>query len=237
MKRGPQRIYLVRHGESEGNVDKTTHFRKPDHAIELTDIGHRQAIAAGAFLRQHFHESGLLGSPIRLWSSPYKRTRQTADGIIKGIGDDIFNNKYEDISLREQQFGLFDGYEDAELAGKFPLEYAHYKKCEDFSGRFYATMPLGESRCQVAERVKPFFGTLVRDAETKDIQTVVIVSHGVTMRAFTMQWLHLTPEWFEAAKNPKNCSVYLLERDKDGRNHDKGCIYDGNGNHKKPTAP
>lgn len=237
MKRGPQRIYLVRHGESEGNVDKTTHFRKPDHAIELTDSGHQQAIAAGAFLRHHFQEAGLLGSPIRLWTSPYKRTRQTADGIIKSTGEGFFKDRYEDISLREQQFGLFDGYDEEELAEKFPLEHAHYKKCEEFSGRFYASMPLGESRCQVAERVKPFFGTLVRDAESKDIQTVVIVSHGVTMRAFTMQWLHLTPEWFEASKNPKNASIYLLERDENGRNQDKGCIYEDGGNRAAPAIP
>lgn len=237
MKKGPQRIYLVRHGESEGNVDKTTHFRKPDHAIELTHKGHQQAEEAGSFLRQHFLEAGLLDGPIRLWNSPYKRTRQTAEGIIRGTGQNVFRDQYEDISLREQQFGLFDGYEEQELASKFPLEHAHYKKCEDFSGRFYAMMPLGESRCQVAERVKPFFGTLVRDAESKDIQTVVIVSHGVTMRAFTMQWLHLTPEWFESAKNPKNCSVYLLERDEHGRNQDRGCIYEGSGSRNEPTAP
>lgn len=235
MVRGPQRIYLVRHGESEGNVDKTTHFRKPDHAIQLTEKGHQQAFAAGRFLREHFERAGLMGAPIRLWNSPYKRTRQTADGLVKGAGN-VFKDRYEDISLREQQFGLFDGYEDHELSERFPLEHAHYKKCEDFSGRFYATMPLGESRCQVAERVKPFFGTLVRDAETKDVQTVVVVSHGVTMRAFTMQWLHLTPEWFETAKNPQNCSVYLLQRDESGRNQDKGCIYAG-GNISSPTMP
>lgn len=237
MKRGPQRIYLVRHGESEGNVDKTTHRRKPDHAIELTERGHEQAKAVGLFLRQEFQDAGLLDSPIRLWTSPYKRTRQTADGIIKGAGDELFKDRYEDISLREQQFGLFDGYDDKELAEKFPLEHAHYMKCKSFSGRFYAAMPLGESHCQVAERVKPFFGTLIRDAETKDIQTVVIVSHGVTMRAFTMQWLHLSPEWFEASKNPTNCSVYLLERDENGRNQNKNCIYEDGGNRSAPTAP
>lgn len=237
MKKGPQRIYLVRHGESEGNVDKTTHFRKPDHAIELTAGGHAQALAAGQFLRRHFEEAGLTGPSIRLWNSPYKRTRQTADAIEQGVGEGVFCDRYEDISLREQQFGLFDGYEDHELAERFPLEYAHYKKCEDFSGRFYATMPMGESRCQVAERIKPFFGTLIRDAESKDIQNVVIVSHGVTMRAFTMQWLHLTPEWFEAAKNPKNCSVYLLERDKHGHNQNRGCIYEGGGSRNEPVSP
>lgn len=231
MIKGPQRIYLVRHGESEGNVDKTSYHRKPDHAIELTDLGHEQAFKAGQFLRDHFNKEGLLDHPIRLWTSPYKRTRQTSDGIEHGSGH-IFKDRYEEISLREQQFGLFDGYEDEELGKVFPMEYAHYQKCLNFSGKFYASMPLGESRCQVAERVKPFFGTLVRDAETKDIQTIVVVSHGTTMRAFIMQWLHLTPEWFETEKNPHNCSIRLLERDANGRNMDRGYIY--NSPHLKP---
>lgn len=226
MIKGPLRIYLVRHGESEGNLDKKLYQRKPDHAIELSPLGHQQAVGAGKFLREHFEEANLLGQAIRIWTSPYKRARQTTDGIQQGAGD-VFSGRYEDISLREQEFGLFDGYEDEELPKVFPLEHAHYQKCVDFSGKFYASMPLGESRCRVAERVKPFFGTLIRDAETKDVQTVVIVSHGTTTRAFVMQWLHLTPEWFEAEKNPKNGSVRLLERDENGRNCDRGYVYDG----------
>lgn len=203
------------------------YHRLPDKAIPLTDRGHEQAEEAGKFIRRYLEEEGLLGTPIRLWVSPYTRTRQTADGIERGVGAGVFMNRFEDISLREQQFGLFDGYETEELADIFPREYEHYKRCEDFEGKFYAMMPLGESRCMVAERVKPFFGTLIRDAETKDVQTVVVVSHGVTVRAFQMQWLHLSPEWFEASRNPKNCSVHLLDRDDNGRARNRGCIYGG----------
>jgi 2,3-bisphosphoglycerate-dependent phosphoglycerate mutase len=210
---GPQRIYLVRHGESEGNVDKTTYLRKPDHAINLTPRGQEQAFKAGQFLREEFNKAGLIGTDIRLWLSPYTRTRQTADHLQLGAGNNVFRDRFEDISLREQQFGLFDGYDTEELAIHFPNEHAYYKKHEDFSGRFYATVPLGESRCQVAERVKPFFDTLIRDAEKRNIQTNVIVTHGVTLRAFIMQWLHYTPEWFEDEPNPGNTSIYLLERD------------------------
>ena len=53
-------------------------------------------------------------------------------------------------------------------------------------------------------------------------QTVIVVCHGVTLRAFIMSWLRLTPEWFEAEQNPGNCSIRLLSE-----NEDHGYIYKG----------
>ena len=42
----PENIFIVRHGESEGNVDKTIYERKPDYAITLTSTGKNQAYLA-----------------------------------------------------------------------------------------------------------------------------------------------------------------------------------------------
>jgi hypothetical protein len=39
----------------------------------------------------------------------------------------------------------------------------------------------------------------------------VIVSHGVTIRGFRMQWMHYPWEWFERERNPQNCSAQLIE--------------------------
>ena len=47
----PKRIVLIRHAESEGNVDETMYMRKPDHRIELTEKGKRQAREAGEQLK------------------------------------------------------------------------------------------------------------------------------------------------------------------------------------------
>jgi len=41
----------------------------------------------------------------------------------------------------------------------------NYKKCEDVEGKFWARMPLGESRFDVALRVHQFFGTLHRELD------------------------------------------------------------------------
>lgn len=215
------RILLVRHGESIANLDKTVHLTTPDHAIPLSELGHAQARETGRFLGQWFEEHlpDVFGtrSP-RLWVSPYKRTRQTADGIEEGatsVSPMTFLDRREHILLVEQQFGLFDGLTDEQLMEQFPKEHAHYAKCEQFEGRFWARMPLGESRFDVSQRVHQAFGTFHRDAEKHGVKDIVVVTHGTAIRAFLMAWLHKSPEWFEAEPNPKNGSVRLLVDDSD----------------------
>jgi 2,3-bisphosphoglycerate-dependent phosphoglycerate mutase len=174
---------------------------------------------------------------IRMWISPYERTRGTARAIqetlgrntlagdkdTQELGDFPWFDTREHVLLAEQQFGLFDGILDEDLPKEFPVEYAHYKKCEDFEGKFWARMPLGESRLDVVQRVHQAFGTIHRDALKHQIDNVIIVAHGVTIRAFVMMWCHKSVEWFEAEKNPPNCSVRLI--DHDGEDH--GLVFEG----------
>lgn len=250
------KIYLIRHGQSAANVDNTLHGEMADHAIPLSDLGKNQAFAAGQFFGNVFHAGAgteeetaqrygttieaanldilkaiALNAPrIRVWLSPYERTRQTADGIFQGFNDfqqhngnlNVYMDRRENIRLCEQQFGLFDGIPDDERSVHFPAEAAHYEKCEKQEGRFWARMPLGESRFDVANRVHESFGTFHRDSERHNIDTIIVVCHGVTLRAFVMQWLHLTPEWFDAEPNPGNCDIRLIDG---GR--DEGYIYRG----------
>lgn len=61
----PQRIVLIRHGESEGNVDDTVYEREPDHALALTPRGQQQAAEAGIALRSTFGDE-----PISAYVSP-----------------------------------------------------------------------------------------------------------------------------------------------------------------------
>jgi len=84
-ERLPSMIILVRHGESEGNVDREVYTRKPDHLVELTKRGIGQAKEAGKRIETIFKEadeiSGGRGSSIRrvhLVVSPFERTRATA---------------------------------------------------------------------------------------------------------------------------------------------------------------
>ena len=216
------RIFLVRHGESQGNVDMKVHAEMADHAIPLSTLGREQAREAGRALNQYLNSrDDFERGQIRLWTSPYRRTRETADGIQEATGAWLLDRR-EHIMLCEQQFGLFDGIPTRELPERFPLEYQHYMKAKSFEGRFWARMPLGESRFDVSVRIHQAFGTFWRDADRRGVRDLVIICHGVTLRAFMMMWCHYTPEWFEDEPNPNNCAIRLIE---DGE--DMGYIYPG----------
>lgn len=212
-----RRLYLVRHGLSESNLSTEVNKRKPDNAIKLAEVGHTQAENTGRFLREYIEtKHSNEAQRIRMMVSPYTRTRQTADGLEKSIGQmsGIQYDRRECLQLREQSFGLFDGMSPEELTAEYPRELKHYNKHKEFEGEFFAPMPMGESRARVCDRVRSSFGPILRDFQGKDMQPVtdmIVVSHGVTIRCFIREFLHLPWEWCEAEPNPNNCSVILIE--------------------------
>lgn len=221
-------IFLVRHGQSLANVDRfAAKGVMPDHAIPLTELGQQQADAAGPALVQIMKDKGLRpDDEIRMWTSPYDRTRDTARRI-KVTVEQTFHNVdkiHEHINLAEQQFGLFDNVPDEDLPTVFPLEHSHYDLAEKFNGRFWARMPLGESRFDVAVRVHQSFGTFIRDEDKHGIDNLIIVCHGVTLRAFVMQWLNLPYEWMDEQRNPGNCDIYHIGRKMHGYVYKNGEI-------------
>ncbi len=217
------RVLLVRHGQSRANLDGSENRRIADHAIELSAEGHAQAQACGTFLRGWF-ETNLRSQSvpnIRLWHSPYQRTRQTAAHVESACQGWLLDRR-ENLLLAEQQFGLFDGLSDEERAAKYPDFFAYYEKSKQFEGKLWPKLPLGESRFDVAQRVHQAFGAFKRDEDKRGIDTIVVVGHGTTNRAFVMMWLHLPYEWMHREPNPANCSVRLIE---DGE--DRGYVFEG----------
>ena len=194
-----------------------------DHAIPLSDKGKEHSSLVGEVLSKHFQdrygEKGV--EKVRMWTSPYVRTRETGDRIAAAL-DGWLLDRREHILLCEQQFGLFNGVPDDQLPDRFPEEYALYSKQVRFAGKFWARLPMGESRFDVATRVHQAFGTFHRDALRHGIKDIIVVSHGVTIRAFLMMWCHLSPEWFEGEANPRNCAIRLIQ---DGE--DRGYLFEG----------
>lgn len=208
-------LLLVRHAVSEANLDKTVNARLPDHAVPLAPVGHEQADTSGLKLANWlWRNANPDAEKTRILCSPYRRTRETSAGLEKNLRQSMIQyDRREELALREISFGLFDGLEDEELAEQFPREHAHYQKHKDMEGEFYARMPMGESRIEVADRVKAgVFGTIIRDNEA-GIQNFIIVSHGVTLRTFEMQWMHQSVEWYEQQRNPWNASIRRIWSD------------------------
>ena len=196
----PQNIFLIRHGQSEGNLVKSTYLSKPDYAFELTAKGRHQAREAGKQLLKQIAGSA------QIYCSPYWRTRQTfqeAASVLEENG--ITYTYYEDPRLREQEWGSsFNKQNDN-------LDYER-----DRYGHFYYRIKDGESCADVFDRVSDFMNTLHRDFEKPFYpENVIIFTHGMTMRLFLMRWFHWSVEEFERVANPENCKIIHLKREKD----------------------
>jgi 2,3-bisphosphoglycerate-dependent phosphoglycerate mutase len=211
------RLILIRHGFSEGNEDPANYAREGDPHIRLTDTGWRQAIAAGAFLKGWLAANPAPGAPTapRLWSSTYRRTRETAAGVIHGLGGLVDPGAVRvSTRLTEMDFGLFSQFHsEKERAEKMPIEAAFFKAARE-RAKFYAQPPMGESPMDVMHRVEPFIGTLQRDA-ARGAKDVVIVTHGVTLRTLAMAYLHIDPDKYDDFRNPENASIYVIDGDRD----------------------
>ncbi len=205
-------IFLIRHGESVANVGENYEKRLPDHLVSLTERGKSEAREAGAWLKAYCDEKGIDLSRARIWRSPYLRTRQTSEEFNKSLG---ITDIREDITLTEQQFGLFDSLPESEWERMFPIEHAEYRRQLANYGKFYARPPLGESPFDVAIRVHQFMGTIYRDYEAHGMNTLFIFTHGTTLRAFLLRWFHYSPEWYHEERNPKNCQIRVIDGNKD----------------------
>lgn len=216
-------IYLVRHGESIQNVGINEVKRLPDHAIYLTDKGHEQAERAGKFLSSQL--SSISQHNMVMWVSPYKRTRQTAEEILKQFHVERVK---EDDMLTELQFGIFDSIPKNKIKDIFPVEWETFQNNRRFNGKFYARRPGGESPFDCEIRQKLFIDTLFRDFDRHpELNTIIIVGHGAALTCFRKAMFHYSHEWYEAEPNPGNCSIIKLEINDDADNKDLGYIYGG----------
>ena len=101
QRRWPNRIILVRHGLSEGNLDASMFSTKPDALHGLAPFGFEQATETGVKLRE------LIGDePVQFITSSYKRTRQTLDCILESFDRRMYSEILEDHRLREQEVGM-----------------------------------------------------------------------------------------------------------------------------------
>lgn len=216
----PDRIFIVRHGESQGNVDRKIYEQVPDYALELTVQGREQARNVGKEIASIVEDG-----KIQFYVSPFFRTRQTYLGIMESFPK--IKDKFEILSkLDYTSFKSCNYYEDARLREQeWPQRMesrADYKDTveieRDSYGHFYYRFDTGESVSDVYDRISDFLNTLHRDFHKNDFpENVIIVTHGMTMRTIIMRWFHKSVEEFERWANPKNCEYFLLELEQNGK--------------------
>ena len=198
----PNRIILLRHGESEGNLDKNKYLTVPDYALHLTPTGIDQAQAAGGEIKQIIGAESLY-----VYLSPYIRARETFQQLKPDIEGNIMRI-IEDPRIREMDWGHF----------RHPDENDEINKRRDEYSTFYYRIPDGESGADVYDRVSTFLETMYRDfRKTNYPQNTLIVTHGLTLRLFLMRWFHWTVEEFESLRNPRNGEVVVMQKNADDR--------------------
>jgi len=139
----PKRIILVRHGESQGNLQPTAYDTIPDPKIQLTPEGIAQARHAGHRIRHVIAGEGSTNWRVYFYVSPYARTRSTLREIGRSFSRKRVIGVREECRIREQDFGNFQVQERMNVI----------KETRQRFGRFFYRFPEGESAADVFDRV------------------------------------------------------------------------------------
>ncbi|MES2137319.1 MAG: histidine phosphatase family protein [Pseudomonadota bacterium] len=213
----PERLWLVRHGQSQGNVARDAAHEAGSHEIDiemrdvdvpLSSLGVEQAKAAGRWFAALPSDE----RPEIIMSSPYVRARQTAELICeKGALSGGKARALTDERLREREFGIFDRLTTAGIRHRFPEEAAHRRRL----GKFYHRPPGGESWADVILRLRSMLNTI--NLHYCD-RRVLVVCHQVVVLCFR----YILEELDEAAilnidkqSEVLNCGIAAYDFDPD----------------------
>ncbi|RYF74950.1 MAG: histidine phosphatase family protein [Comamonadaceae bacterium] len=184
----PQTLWIVRHGQSAGNVarDEAESGGLPvidlawrDIDVPLSDLGVEQSVALGHW----FGKLDAAERPEIILCSPYLRARETARLVAETAGMNPGEIRLRiDERLREKEFGILD------RLTRFGIQQKHPELNEQrlHVGKFYFRPPGGESWCDVILRLRSLLEMVTREYSNR---RVLVVAHQVIV----------------------NCMRYLLE--------------------------
>ena len=182
-------IYIVRHGQTEGNAAKQLQGRSNR---PLNDAGLEQARKAGELL----HAAGVRFS--RVYTSPLIRAEQTADIIAEGIPQTV------EERLIEMDYGPYEGMS---LNDPAPEVLAFFK---DFA---HTPAPAGmEPLDDVVARMGSFLED-IRDIGAHE--DVLVSTHAIAMKGALE---YLTPDSHGSYWSTYigNCALYVCGVEADG---------------------
>src|SRR6476469_10161136 len=215
----PRRLWLVRHGQSQGNVARDAADEAGAHEIDidmrdvdvpLSALGEKQAEAAGCW----FAALPADARPEIILASPYIRATQTAEIICRqgalagGPARTIIDER-----LREREFGIFDRLTTVGLRERFPEEAAHRRRL----GKFYHRPPGGESWADVILRLRSMLNTI--NLHYRD-RRVLVVCHQVVVLCFRYILEELDEKQIldiDRQSEILNCGIAAYEFDPDAK--------------------
>jgi broad specificity phosphatase PhoE len=209
QQRWPERLWIVRHGQSAGNVAKDAAYSARSARIEIEDrdvdvplsqLGQEQSRAVGKW----FASLAESDKPQVVLTSPYMRARQTADAIqaAGGLADDS-PDFIIDERLREKELGALDRLTSLGIEQLFPDEVSYRTRL----GKFYYRPPAGESWCDVILRLRSALDTISLHHGGK---RVLIIAHQVVVLCLRYLLENLDEQTvlaIDAEGEVANCSV------------------------------
>lgn len=215
--RWPQLLWLIRHGQSAGNVardaahDGGLHRIALDHRdvdVPLSELGRDQARALGRW----FGAGEEAQRPDVILCSPYVRAVQTAELFREAGGCAPDVGICLDERLREKEFGVLDGLTTLGIRELQP-DQAHFR---EVLGKFYHRPPGGESWVDVIFRLRALLDTVSLHYAGK---RVMIVAHQVVvlcMRYVLENMSEAEILGVDAQGDVANCSVTQYRLDGTG---------------------
>ncbi len=215
----PHRLWLVRHGQSAGNVAAYAAEQAGlpriaidhrDQDVPLSELGSQQSAALGRW----FGAQPDAERPTVVVCSPYLRTTQTAEILVQSA-DLTLAGPVMDERLREKELGSLDRFTRAGIVAQFPQEAELRARV----GKFYYRPPGGESWCDVILRLRSFVDSMQLQYRN---ERVLVVGHQVIVLCFRYVLERMTEKQIleiDAAHDVANCSVtsYVLGTDADAR--------------------
>jgi probable phosphoglycerate mutase len=177
--RWPSRLWIVRHGESAGNVARDQahsegldriDIRQRDVDVPLSELGRAQAASLGRW----FAALPPNARPDVVITSPYLRACGTASAVSDAGGLAAGTAARIDERLREREFGILDRLTSAGIMRLYP-EQAELRKSV---GKFYHRPPGGESWCDVILRLRSVLNMLSLHFAGR---RVLIIAHQVVV--------------------------------------------------------
>ncbi|MFH8606334.1 histidine phosphatase family protein [Streptomyces sp. NPDC018029] len=181
------RIILWRHGQTAWNLERRF---QGSTDIELTETGVAQAKRAARLLASL--------KPDAIVASDLRRAAATAAELSAITGLTVTHEE----SLRETYAGEWQGLTHDEIIARFGEQYAAWKRGEA------VRRGGGELETEVADRAAP---VVLRHAEKlPEDGTLVVVSHGGTIRTTIGRLLGLEPHHWEGLGGLTNCCWSVL---------------------------
>lgn len=174
----PNTLWIVRHGQSAGNVARDQAEAAGHHVIDIAErdidvplstLGREQSLALGQWFGGLQRER----RPEVVITSPYIRAVETTQLLMESGGLDPRQVRVRrDERLREKEFGILDRLTVHGIRGKYP-ELAEQRQRV---GKFYFRPPGGESWCDVILRLRSVMEMVCREHEG---ERVLVVGHQV----------------------------------------------------------